>query len=220
VSGHDPFASERLAAMRRSYVEGGLDESDLAPTWLNQLRLWIAEADRHQVIEPNAMILATAGADGMPSARTVLLKGLSETGLIFFTNQRSRKASQLDGNPRAALLFPWHPLQRQVHVEGDVERVSDADTDVYWASRPRGSQIGALASPQSQVVGSRRELETAAGELVSRYDNQAVPRPAHWGGYRVVPRTVEFWQGRQDRLHDRLRYRREDVDWVVERLAP
>jgi len=216
----EDFGSGRLAAMRRSYVEGGLDEADLAPTWLEQLRLWIAEADRHEVIEPNAMILATAGADSDPSVRTVLLKGLNESGLVFFTNQRSRKGAQLEGNPRAALLFPWHPLQRQVHIEGDVERVSEADVDAYWASRPRGSQIGAAASPQSQVIGSRGELEAAAGELVSRYDNQEVPRPEHWGGYRVVPRTVEFWQGRLDRLHDRLRFRREGGGWVVERLAP
>lgn len=220
MSAEDPHGPARLAAMRRSYEEGGLDEADLAPTWLEQLRRWIADADRHELLEPNAMIVATAGADGGPSARTVLLKGLGEAGLVFFTNRRSRKGAQLDGNPRAALLFPWHPLQRQVHVEGTVERVADADTDAYWASRPRGSQIGAAASPQSEVIASRSQLELAAGELASRYDNQEVPRPGHWGGYRVVPETVEFWQGRRDRLHDRLRYRRAGHAWVVERLAP
>ncbi|MFL5845226.1 MAG: pyridoxamine 5'-phosphate oxidase [Solirubrobacteraceae bacterium] len=220
MSSEDSFVPEQLAAMRRSYVAGGLAEADLAPTWLEQLLVWIAEAARHEVLEPNAMIVATAGADGTPSARTVLLKNLDERGLVFFTNYDSRKGRQLTENPRAAVLFPWHQLQRQVHVEGAVERLGATDADAYWASRPRGSQIGALASPQSQVVGSRRELEDAAGELTSRYDNQDVPRPEHWGGFRVVPERVEFWQGRLDRLHDRLRFRRDGERWVVERLAP
>lgn len=210
-----------LAAMRRSYVEGGLAESELAPTWLEQLRRWIADSARHELLEPNAVILATADGGGAPSARTVLLKGLDERGPVFFTNQESRKGVQLAANPRAALLFPWHPLQRQVEVQGSVERVADADADAYWASRPVGSQIGALASPQSRVVGSRGELERAAEELRARYDNHGTPRPAHWGGYRVLPESVEFWQGRVDRLHDRLRYRRTAPGtWVVERLAP
>ena len=205
-----------LAAMRRQYVTEGLCEEDLEPTWLAQLRAWLDDAARHELLEPNAMILATDG----PSARTVLLKGLDERGLVFFTNYTSRKAGQLEAGGRAALLFPWHPLQRQVHVEGTVERVSAEESDAYWASRPHGSQIGALASPQSQVIAGREELEARAGELASRYDNQEVPRPEHWGGYRVTPETVEFWQGRLDRLHDRLRYRRDGDAWVVERLAP
>ena len=206
--------------MRRSYVEGGLDEADLASTWLGQLRTWLADAARHDLLEPNAMILATAGADGVPSARTVLLKAFDEHGLVFFTNYESRKGVQLAENPRAAILFPWHQLQRQVHVEGSVERIPAADSDSYWETRPPGSKIGALASPQSQVITSRDVLEAAAGELRSRYDNHTVPRPEHWGGYRVVPDSVEFWQGRLDRLHDRLRFRREGRDWLVERLAP
>ena len=205
-----------LAAMRRQYVTEGLCEEDLAPTWLAQLRSWIDEASRHELLEPIAMILATDG----PSARTVLLKGLDDRGLVFFTNYTSRKAAQLEESGRAALLFPWHPLQRQVHVEGAVERIAPEESDAYWASRPHGSQIGALASPQSQVIAGREELEAAAGELASRYDNREVPRPQHWGGYRVAPETVEFWQGRLDRLHDRLRYRRDGDAWVVERLAP
>jgi pyridoxamine 5'-phosphate oxidase len=216
----DPLGPQRLAAMRRSYVAGGLDEPELEPTWLEQLRCWIADAARHELLEPNAMVLATAGADGSPSARTVLLKALDEHGLVFFTNYDSRKSAHLEENPRAAILFPWHPLQRQVHIEGAVERIPAADSDSYWEVRPRGSQIGALASPQSQVIGSRAELEAAAGELLSRYDNQPVPRPEHWGGYRVVPDSVEFWQGRLDRLHDRLRFRRDGEHWAVERLAP
>lgn len=220
MSAEDPFGPQRLAAMRRSYVEGGLDESELAPTWLEQLRRWMADAARHDVLEPNAMVLATAGADGVPSARTVLLKGLDEHGLVFFTNYDSRKGGQLSENPRAAILFPWHALQRQVHVEGTVARIPAADSDAYWATRPHGSMIGALASPQSEVIGSRDKLEAAAGELLSRYDNQTVPRPAHWGGYRLTPSSVEFWQGRLDRLHDRLRYRRDAGAWIVERLAP
>lgn len=220
MSAEDPFGPQRLAAMRRSYVEGGLDEAELAPTWLEQLRRWMTDAARHDMLEPNAMVLATAGAGGVPSARTVLLKGLDEHGLVFFTNYDSRKGGQLTENPRAAILFPWHALQRQVHVEGAVERISAADSDAYWATRPPGSRIGALASPQSQVIGSRDELEAAAGELMARYDNQTVPRPDHWGGYRLTPSSVEFWQGRLDRLHDRLRYRRDAGGWIVERLAP
>lgn len=220
MTAEDPLGPQRLAAMRRSYVEGGLDESELAATWLEQLRGWMADAARHDLLEPNAMVLATAGADGGPSARTVLLKGLDEHGLVFFTNYESRKGAQLAENPRAAVLFPWHPLQRQVHVEGIVERISSAASDFYWETRPPGSKIGALASPQSQVIGSRSELEAAAGDLLSRYDNQAVPRPEHWGGYRLVPSSVEFWQGRLDRLHDRLRFRCDAGRWIVERLAP
>lgn len=212
----DPLGPARLAAMRRSYVEGGLDEADLAPTWLGQLRAWIADAARHELLEPNAMILATSG----PSARTVLLKGLDDRGLVFFTNYGSRKAGELESAGRAALLFPWHPLQRQVLVEGAVERVPAAESDAYWATRPRGSQIGAAASPQSAVIVAREELEAVAGKLADRYDNQPIPRPEYWGGYRVTPESVEFWQGRLDRLHDRLRYRREEDAWLVERLAP
>jgi pyridoxamine 5'-phosphate oxidase len=213
MSSEDP---RFLAAMRRQYVSDGLREEDLEPTWLAQLHHWIADAARHELLEPNAMVLATPG----PSARTVLLKALDERGLVFFTNYESRKARELDAEPRASLLFPWHPLQRQVEVVGTVERLAPGESDAYWASRPHGSQIGALASRQSAVIGSRTELEDAAGELASRYDNREIPRPAHWGGYRVIPETVEFWQGRLDRLHDRLRFRRDGEAWVVERLAP
>lgn len=220
MSSDAPLPAERLAAMRRSYELSGLDEADLAPTWLQQLRAWLADAAKHGILEPNAMTLATAGEDCEPSARTMLLKGLDERGLVFHTNYESRKGRQLKANPRAAAVFPWIALQRQVLVEGAVEPIPEADSEAYWASRPRGSQIGAAASPQSTVIGSRAEIEAAAARLAAEYDGEPIPRPAHWGGMLLVPQSVEFWQGRADRLHDRLRYRREGSAWVVERLAP
>jgi pyridoxamine 5'-phosphate oxidase len=209
----------RLAAMRRAYADAGLDEADLAETWLEQFERWLADAVKAGLTEPNAMTFATASADGRPAARTVLLKGVDDRGFVLYTNLDSRKGQEARSNPRAALLFPWVDLQRQVVVDGTVERVADRDSDAYFASRPRGSQLGALASPQSQVVAGRAVLEEARAALEQRYP-VAVPRPAHWGGLRVVPDAVEFWQGRPDRLHDRLRYRREAGLWVTERLAP
>jgi pyridoxamine 5'-phosphate oxidase len=220
MSTDDPQASERLAAMRQSYERNGLDEADLAQTWLQQLRAWLADAAQHGILEPNAMSLATSTPDGVPSVRTVLLKGLDEGGLVFHTNYESRKGRELDANPRAAIVFPWVQLQRQVLVDGTVERISEADSVAYWASRPRGSQIGAAASAQSTVIGSRAEIETAAARLDAEYADRPIPRPEHWGGLRLNPESVEFWQGRADRLHDRLRYRRDGEAWVVERLAP
>jgi pyridoxamine 5'-phosphate oxidase len=220
VSPGDLPSPEHLAAMRRQYRLGGLAEADLAPTWLEQLRAWLRDAERHGILEPNAMVLATAGSGGAPAARTVLLKGLSERGLVFFTNRASHKGRQLAENPRAAIVFPWHELQRQVHVEGAVEPLPDAESDAYWATRPRGSQIGSAASAQSRPLGSRAELEAAAAALEERWAGGEVPRPGHWGGYVLMPDSVEFWQGRSDRLHDRLRYRRDAGRWVVERLAP
>jgi pyridoxamine 5'-phosphate oxidase len=213
---------ERLAAMRREYARAGLDEGDLAPTWLEQLRRWVADAVAARLREPNAMVLSTATPDGAPSARTVLLKGLGEDGLTFFTNLRSRKGRELAANPRAAAVLPWFDLQRQVVVTGTVTRVPAEESDAYFASRPYGSRIGAAASPQSEVIASRAELERARDELVGRHpEGTDVPRPEHWGGLRLAPETVEFWQGRPDRLHDRLRYRRDPSGaWVVERLAP
>ena len=200
-----------------------MDESDLAADWLTQFRLWLAEAEAAEVPEPTAMVLATAAPEGAPSARNVLLKGVDERGFAFFTNYESRKASELDANPRAALLFHWwEPVHRQVMVEGTVERLSAEESDAYFAARPHASRLGALASPQSSVIASRKELEQRFAELAEVYpEGTEPPRPDWWGGYRVAPHAVEFWQGRADRLHDRLRLRRDDRgDWKLERLAP
>lgn len=218
----DAHASDRLPEMRRSYEPpgGGLEEGDLAPTWLAQFERWLdAAVSSGQLVEPNAMVLATADGDGRPSARTVLLKGVDERGFVLFTNLESRKGRDVLANPNAALVFDWIELGRQVTVTGGAERVSDAESDEYFASRPRGSQIGAHASRQSRVIASREELDDACSAAGARYPHE-VPRPPYWGGVRVVPETVEFWQGRPNRLHDRLRFRRGDGDWVVERLAP
>jgi pyridoxamine 5'-phosphate oxidase len=212
--------SLRLSAMRRTYEGEPLDEADLAPSWLDQFVRWLDQAVAGGEAEPNAMILATSTPDGRPSARTVLLKALDARGFVFFTNLRSRKGREIADNPRAALVFPWLDVRRQVVVEGAVEEIDPADSDAYFAGRPYGAQVGALASPQSEVVASREELERRRAEAERRLAEGAA-RPGHWGGLRVVPDSVEFWQGRADRFHDRLRYRLgPDGAWHVERLAP
>jgi pyridoxamine 5'-phosphate oxidase len=209
------------AAMRRDYAARGLTEEDLLGDPIAQFQSWFEDACRAEVFEPNAMTLATVGADGQPSARIVLLKGVDRRGLAFFTNLTSRKSREFDANARAALVFWWGPLARQVRFEGKVERVADAEADAYFASRPRGSQIGAWASPQSAVIADRRALEDAARAHEERFGAGAVPRPEFWGGFRLLPLRAEFWQGRTDRLHDRLRYSREaSGGWRLERLAP
>ena len=217
------------AALRRSYLRGRLDDSqDIddtdapeARSWLEQFRLWFEAATGDPaVVEANAMQLATADASGRPSVRTVLLKGLDERGLVFFTNYTSAKGADLAANPWAAAVFAWLAHERQVRVSGPVRPVERAETEAYFASRPRGSQLGAWASPQSQVVPTRDELEQRYAEIEARFAGQDVPPPPSWGGYRITPRTVEFWQGRPDRLHDRLRYRFDEDRWVLERLAP
>lgn len=216
-------ASQRLAMMRRAYGARGLREDDLAPTWSEMLSRWLDDAESGGILEPNAMVVATADADGRPNARTVLLKGLDASSLTFFANYASAKGRELADNPVAALLFPWVELQRQVRLVGPVHQLDAAASDAYFASRPHGSQVSALASPQSQVLRDRAQLEAVRDTLAAQYppDGAPVPRPAHWGGYVVVPDTVEFWQGRADRLHDRLVYRRdEDGRWQTERLAP
>jgi len=209
------------AGMRRDYTERGpLLETDLAADWAGQFARWFAEAAAYGLPEPNAMIVATADAAGRPSARTVLLKGYDERGFVFYTNYTSRKGTEALANPYASLVFPWFPMQRQVIVTGAVEQVSRAETEAYFATRPRGSQLGAWASPQSTVLPDRAAVERGLTAAIERFGDGPVPAPPHWGGLRVVPTTVEFWQGRSNRLHDRLRWRRHDDDWVLERLAP
>ncbi|WP_204003816.1 pyridoxamine 5'-phosphate oxidase [Virgisporangium aurantiacum] len=206
--------------MRREY-SGALTEDDVTVGWPELFSAWLAAAVAADLPEPNAMVLATADGQGRPSARTVLLKGYDERGFVFYTNYNSRKGVELAANPHASLVFLWLPVSRQVRVEGTCSPVSRAETEAYFALRPRGSQLGAWASPQSAVVGSRAELDEAARAVEERFaETPDVPPPPHWGGYRVRPDTVEFWQGRQDRMHDRIRYSRAADEWKVERLAP
>lgn len=196
-----------------------VDEHDLDPDPLVELRRWLEEA-RSAVPEPHAMILATSGPDGRPSARMVLLRGLDERGLTFFTNRDSRKGRELERNPHAALVLYWWELGRQVRVEGAVEETSDGESAAYWESRPRASRVAAWCSPQSQPLAGRGELEARYAEAAARFGDGDVPLPAFWGGYRVVPDTIEFWTHRDDRLHDRVRYVRASGEWRRERLAP
>jgi pyridoxamine 5'-phosphate oxidase len=209
-----------IADLRKDYTLNGLTEADAAPDPIEQFQAWFSQALAARLPEPNAMVLATVGADGQPSARVVLLKGVDERGFVFYTNYDSRKGRELEGGGRAALVFYWAELERQVRVEGVAERVSTEESDAYFASRPPGSRIGAAASPQSRVIASRDELERRVAELSAQHPQGDIARPAHWGGYRVRPAVVEFWQGRPSRLHDRIRYRLDGGKWAMERLAP
>jgi pyridoxamine 5'-phosphate oxidase len=232
TDGNALMTLDKLAEMRENYTLGGLDEADLAPTWLSQFDRWLAEAIVAGVTEPNAMVLATAGPTGRPASRTVLAKGVDAEGVVFYTNYTSAKSHDLDENPWASVTFPWYQLQRQVHFKGRAHRVDQETALAYWRTRPRISQIGAWSSPQSTVVSGREELDRLQQHVEDGFggrDEDAghpdIPLPPHWGGWRIQPATVEFWQGRSGRMHDRLRYRRieetgPDDQWVVERLAP
>ncbi|RMI40267.1 pyridoxamine 5'-phosphate oxidase [Streptomyces triticirhizae] len=207
--------------MRVRYRAAGLGEEELADLPIEQFRRWFDDAVASGLNEPNAMVVATADATGAPSQRTVLLKGFDERGFVFFSNYASRKGREIEANPRASLLFPWHPIARQVIVTGTVTRTGRDETVAYFRTRPHGSQLGAWASEQSAPVASRAALDGMYAELAARYpEGEDVPAPPNWGGYRVAPETVEFWQGRANRLHDRLRYVRADGGWSVERLCP
>ena len=215
-----------LSGLRAEYARGGLDLPDLADDPVEMFGRWLGEAVAAGVHEPNAMVVATVSAEGRPSSRLVLLKGLDDRGFVFYTNLESRKGEEISANPAVSLLFPWHDLQRQVRVEGTASRVTPEEDEAYFASRPRESQLGAWASPQSKVVASRSALDERYGGVLSRFaDADAIPLPPFWGGIRVAPEEVEFWQGRKGRMHDRLVYRRADrgldqPGWTVERLAP
>ena len=214
MSNHSNLSDER-----KSYERGALEEAEAALDPLRQFEAWMDEAFAAKVPEPNAMTLATVGADGRPSTRIVLIKGFDARGIVWFTNYDSRKGQELSAHPFAALQFHWVELERVVRIEGDVERVDDAESDAYFASRPLDSRLGAWASPQSQVIASRGVLVANAARYATKFLLNP-PRPPHWGGFRLKPRAWEFWQGRKSRLHDRLRYRLDGENWIRERLAP
>ncbi len=210
-----------LSAIREQYQRAGLSRPDLAPDPIAQFERWYDEWTATDPYDAAAMVVATVGADGRPSARYVLLRLVDQRGFVFYTNYDGAKGRELEANPRAALTFGWIDLERQVRVEGHVEQIAAEESDAYFAKRPRGSQLAAWASPQSEVIPDRALIERRFADLEARYADHDVPRPDHWGGYRVIPEQVEFWQGRADRLHDRFRYRHQaGGGWLVERLAP
>jgi pyridoxamine 5'-phosphate oxidase len=209
-----------LADLRKDYTLAGLSEKDLARDPFRQFEKWFQEAEAAKIAEPNAMTLCTASRDGRPSGRTLLLKFFDGRGFVFFSNYESRKGRDLHENPNAALLFPWIVLERQVMIEGPVTKVPREESEAYFHSRPRASQLGAWVSQQSSIISGRSVLEDSMRMLEEKYAGREVPLPPHWGGWRLAPETVEFWQGRRSRLHDRLRYRRDKDGWIIERLSP
>lgn len=208
------------SSLRQEYTSAGLDRADVDPDPIVQFHEWFENAVDADLHEPNAMILATAAEDGRPSARTVLLKGYDERGFVFYTNYEGRKADEIEVNPMCALLFYWGELERQIRIEGRASRLSSEESDAYFAGRPRGSRLGAWASEQSRPVEDRSILEERVRALEAEYEGREIPRPPFWGGYRVEPDTIEFWQGRESRLHDRLVYRRSGGRWKIVRLQP
>ena len=218
----DPAVSDSVRLRRVQYEAAGLDRDDLLPDPISQWRLWYAQAEEAGCVEPNAMVVSTVDDDGMPDSRYVLARGVTQAGFEFYTNYDSVKSRQLDANPNVAALFSWLQLHRQMRFRGVVARVSATESDEYFSSRPRSSQIGAWASPQSDVLVDRADLERRVAEIEARFSGVDVPRPAGWGGWRIEPITAEVWQGRPSRLHDRFRYRRDasSSEWIVERLAP
>lgn len=210
-----------VADLRRNYVAGTLDEENALTDPLEQFAVWFDDALKADIHEPNAMTLATVDAENKPAARIVLLKGFDERGFVFYTNYLSQKGLEISNNPNAALVFWWDKLERQVRISGETEKISAEESDAYFHSRPFESRLGAWASEQSQVVAGREPLESKWQELIEKFSNQEVPRPPHWGGFRVKATSIEFWQGRSSRLHDRLRYTKQvDELWLVERLSP
>lgn len=210
-----------LSKLREEYLKGELLENNINKDPFQQFGLWIQEAIDSHVSEPNAMSVATSTPDGKPSIRVVLLKELNQQGFVFFTNYDSRKGAEIAANPNAAIVFDWHQIERQVRIEGVITKISEEDSDTYFNSRPRGSKIGAWVSPQSQVINGREQLDKLQQQTEQRFEGQDIPRPTHWGGYILIPTSIEFWQGRPSRLHDRILYsKKSNNEWDIERLAP
>lgn len=209
-----------IADLRREYKQAQLDEASVASDPVVQFRTWFEEAQHADLIEPNAMTLSTVDSSGHPDVRTVLLKAYDARGFVFYTNYRSRKALHIEGNPAVALLFPWLPLERQVKLLGTAEKISPADSLKYFLSRPHGSRLGAWVSDQSSVISGRKVLEMKLAEMKRKFADGHIPLPDHWGGFRVKPHLLEFWQGRANRLHDRIQYERIGTEWTISRLAP